>query len=144
MTAWDGLGAVLLAGLLVFLVCVQIQRNMLPVRFSTLDEMNAVHDVVIWAEQQINATDPRRKRIVVLWAYGPGAPVATIMGRRMSVQDIALIAPFIDQTIAGHGRPWLLSADYEDTRPAVLGGFKARMKTQGLWPKDVRGESPTL
>jgi hypothetical protein len=52
-------------------------------------------------------------------------------------QDLAVLAPFIDQVIAGKGPPPILSAEYEDTRPATLGTFRARMQAEGLWPREA-------
>ena len=52
----------------------------------------------------------------------------------MSTQELALVAPFIDECIAGRGPPLNLPAEYEDWRPAALAAFKARMQAEGLWP----------
>jgi hypothetical protein len=47
-----------------------------------------------------------------------------------------MLVPFIDRVIDGKGQPLNLPAEYEDTRPADLRGFKARMQAEGFWPKD--------
>jgi hypothetical protein len=58
-------------------------------------------------------------------------------GARISAQDLAVLASLIDQVIAGQGPPRVLSAEYEDARPAILGVFKARMQAEGLWPREA-------
>lgn len=129
---WNGLWIFFGAGLLIFAVYAQMQRNKLPVRFKTFDELNAITDVVLWAQPQIGADDPRRKRIVSLWLYLIAAKIP--IGIRISAQDLELLAPFIDRFIAGHGPPSPLPAEYEDLRPTVLHTFKERMQADGLWP----------
>jgi hypothetical protein len=53
---------------------------------------------------------------------------------RISVEDLATLAPYIDRAIDDHLPEQNLPTEYEDWRPAVLRGFKARMQTEGFWP----------
>ena len=139
MTLWNGLGVAVGVAILIFAVYAQMKRNKLPVRFRTFDELTVVQGCVIWAWREIPADDPRRKQIAALWFWFPQVMIP--IGTRLSAQDLALLAPFIDRIIAGQGPPSLLSAEYEDWRPRVLTAFKARMMAEGLWPPDQRDAS---
>jgi|SRR5579871_697194 len=141
MTVWHGLAFLLGIGLLIFLLCAQAQRLQLPVRFTTSDELAVITQVAWWAQKQIGAADPRHGRLAVM---------AVLLGRRLfpiglriSAQDLEILAPFIDQFIAGQGSPWPLSAEYEDRRPQILSDFKTRMKAEGLWPEAIQTASAT-
>jgi|HubBroStandDraft_6_1064221.scaffolds.fasta_scaffold669196_2 hypothetical protein len=123
----------ILAGILVLSAYALAQRSRLPVKFKNFEEKECVAGVVWWARRQIGAADPRQKTIAPLDFYLRYAWLIPIT--RISIQDLEILAPFIDQFIEGKGPPWILSAEYEDTRPAVLGDFKARMEAEGLWPR---------
>lgn len=124
-------------GVLILAAYARAKRRRLPVTFTSLDEMNAVAEVVITARRQISADDPRRTAIWLLWMYLPNSRVVPLT--RISAQDLEILAPFIDQFIAGKGPPSILPAEYEDWRPAVLSSFKARMQDEGLWPHTSDG-----
>jgi hypothetical protein len=109
-------------------------RRRLPVTFRSFDEANAVGAVAVWARQQIKNGDPRRNAINWLNLYFP-IPLSI---QRISRADIALLAPFIDEFIAGRGPPLNLPAEYDDWRPAALREFKARMQREGFWPGDKK------
>jgi hypothetical protein len=133
---WNGLSVILGAGALIAVVLAIKQQSKLPVRFKSLDELNAITAVARWAQQQVSADDPRRKRLGFLSVFALGVWVP--MSIRISAQDLALLAPFIDRSIAGEGPPSPLPAEYEDWQPEALRGFKARMTAEGLWPEDAR------
>jgi hypothetical protein len=137
MTLWDGLGLLVGAGVVVAVIYGQIKLNKLPVRFAGSDEFDTVKGVLWWAEKQIGAHDPRRKRVslMIVLLNRDFFPIRM----RISTQDLEVLAPFIDRYIAGEGPPWSLPAEYEDRRPQTLRDFKARMKAEGLWPDDARG-----
>jgi hypothetical protein len=50
------------------------------------------------------------------------------------VEDLARLAPYVDQSIDGKWPRQNLPDEYEDWRPAALKCFKERMKAEGLWP----------
>ncbi len=133
MTFWQLLFVVGTFGLLAFGIYAQMQRLKLPVRFASIDELNAVADVARWARQRFERGDPRQKGIIGTWWYLSRFSITRI-GARISAQELVLLAPFIDEAIAGKGPPLNLPAEYEDDRPARLGAFKARMQNEGLWP----------
>jgi hypothetical protein len=54
---------------------------------------------------------------------------------RIPVEELAMLAPFIDLAIDGKGPPLNLPAEYEDWRPETLAAFKKRMQAEGLWPQ---------
>jgi hypothetical protein len=111
-----------------------------PVRFKTFEEVGSVTDVVVWASKQIPADDQRRSALRMLFIKisppsSAGLTPPSLVG--MSVEDLALAAPFIDECIAGRGPPLNMPAEYEDWRPAALAAFKARIQAEGLWPREA-------
>ncbi len=105
------------------------------VQFNSADEMNTVSEVVWWAEDQFAADDPRGQVLRSLSTM-PTSPFHFLFVG-WPVSALAVLAPFIDQVIAGQGPPWPLPAEYDD-RAEVLGAFKARMQAKGVWPREVR------
>jgi hypothetical protein len=134
MTIFEYVAGLILVGVLILSARYLVKRSRLPVKFKNFGEMLCLAGVVIWAQRQIGAADPRQKALAFLnlyfWSSWWLTPIT-----RISVQDLEILAPFIDQFIEGKGPPWILSAEYEDTRPAVLGDFKVRMEAEGLWPR---------
>jgi hypothetical protein len=125
-------------GLLSYGVYARIKRSPLPVKFKSFDEMDSVHEVARWAQSQFGSNDPRSSPFALLATrvrpFTPG-PVPTLPFLvRISVEDLATLAPYIDQAINGEWPRQNLPDDYEDWRPAALRGFKERMKAEGLWP----------
>src|ERR1051325_1268791 len=114
----------------------QTKRLKLPVRFASVDELTAVARVAFWAQRRFDHRDPRWEAIFAIGSYLRIFASFTRIGARISAQDVAVLAPFIDQFIAGDGPPSILSVEYEDERPALLGAFKARMQAEGLWPRE--------
>lgn len=117
-----------------------------PVRFKTFDEVGSVDDVVVWASKQIPADDRRRSALDMLSIKisppsSSGLTPPSLVS--MSVEDLALAAPFIDECIAGRGPPLNMPAEYEDWRPAALAAFKARMQAEGLWPREAAAPDAT-
>jgi len=104
-----------------------------PVRFKHLVEQEAVSFVAHWAARQLNmAPSDRRLR------YSNSLSLlSVILNWRGSipVEELALLAPFIDLVIDGQGPPQNLPADYDDTRPETLRRFKQRMQSEDLWPQ---------
>jgi hypothetical protein len=127
-------GVVALAGLALCLILLRLGGNR-PVGCKTSDEASALRDVARWARDQVSRYDWRREGLALLSARIP--TVAFPLFVRLSTDDLALLAPFIDQCIAGKELPAYLSGEYEDWRPAALAAFKARMQAEGLWPKDA-------
>jgi hypothetical protein len=123
--------------LLVLLIYAQTERLKLPVRFASNSELTEVARVAGWAQKRCDRSDARRQAIAAIWSYLSMYMTLPRFGVRISAQDLAVLAPFIDQVIAGKGPPPILSAEYEDTRPATLGTFRARMQAEGLWPREA-------
>jgi hypothetical protein len=129
-----------LLGTVLFILCVfgLVKRRRLPVKFGTREELEAFTRVVAWAREQIGRDDLRWKAISALYAYFVKSGVAGMTFvplARISAADLKILAPFIDQFIDGKGPSSTLSAEYEDWRPAVLNGFRERMKAERLWPE---------
>jgi hypothetical protein len=104
-----------------------------PVRFKHLVEQEAVSFVAHWAARQLNMA-PSDQRL----RYSNSLSLlSVILNWRGSipVEELALLAPFIDLVIDGEGPPQKLPAYYEDTRPETLRRFKQRMQSEGLWPQ---------
>jgi hypothetical protein len=54
----------------------------------------------------------------------------------ISREDLILLAPYIDDWLAGNAPPFELPAEY-DRRVEFLDGFKKRMVSSNLWPVGV-------
>jgi hypothetical protein len=109
-----------------------------PVKFKSFDEMEAVRAAALWARQQIGPADPRKDAINTLFLYFGGNDLLGVpYFHGLSKKEIELLAPFIEDYIAGRGPRQNLPAEYEDWRPAALRNFKARMKAEGLWPENA-------
>jgi hypothetical protein len=104
-----------------------------PVRFKHLVEQEAVSFVAHWAAKQLNMAPGDRR----LQYSNSLSLLSVILNWRGSipVEELALLAPFIDLVIDGKGPPQNLPANYEDTRPETLRRFKQRMQSEGLWPQ---------
>jgi hypothetical protein len=137
-----------LFGIVLLVLCIfgLAKRRKLAVKFSTRDELEAFTSVVASARQQIGLDDLRWKAISILYAYFVRSALTGmtfVALARISAEDLEILAPFIDQFIEGKGPPPTLSAEYEDWQPAVLNGFKERMKAERLWPENNRHEPAT-
>lgn len=146
MTTYGYIFGVLAVGMVAFAVYARAKRGPLPVKFESFDELNSVADVCRWAQQQFERDDPRCKAFAVVLVHLQAATYffSVPFTVRISAQDLALLAPFIDQSVEGKGPPSARSAEYEDWRPAALKGFKARMQREGLWPQDPRPHTPSV
>jgi hypothetical protein len=104
-----------------------------PVRFRSLDEQVTFGAVARWAarELDIRPNDPRLRYALSLWIFSSDL---NWLGS-VPVEELALVAPFIDPMIEGKGPPPNIPPDYKDGRPQMLTRFKERMIAQGLWPK---------
>jgi hypothetical protein len=126
----------LLAVLAVAAICSALivgSKHRWPVRFKHLVEQEAVSFVAHWAAIQLNmAPGDRRLR------YSKSLSLLSVIldwRGSIPVEELALLAPFIDLVIDGQGPPQNLPADYDDTRPETLRRFKQRMQSEGLWPQ---------
>ena len=104
-----------------------------PVTFKNLDEEQKVYGAARWAAKQLNmkSSDSRLRYSLLLWIY---AVDFSWLGS-IPVEELALLAPFIDMIIDGKGPPINQPPEYDDTRPEILGRFKKRMQDEGLWPQ---------
>ena len=53
----------------------------------------------------------------------------------ISRDDLAFLAPYIDEWIAGKAPRQNLPVEYPDERPERLRALKQRMQQEGLWPE---------
>jgi hypothetical protein len=107
-----------------------IFRRRHHVRFKTFDEVAVVKELMVWAAQRL---PDREKRIFILKATML-APTGLVPLQSISPEDLAVLAPFIDQWIDGKAPPQNLPAEYEDYRPRTLLAFKQRLQSKALWP----------
>jgi hypothetical protein len=61
-------------------------------------------------------------------------PISQLFPRYISRAELAFLAPYIDEWIAGLAPPQNLPAEYPDERPDELRALKVRMQKEGLWP----------
>jgi hypothetical protein len=108
------------------------KRLSLPIRFISFDELTAVTDVARWANQQIPTGDPHKATI--LYIFNTLWPANMPYGIRLSKEEMAVLAPYVDRFIAGEAPPWNMPAEYFDWRPDALKAFRQRLKAEGSWP----------
>jgi hypothetical protein len=110
----------------------KVRAAEMPVTFKNLDEETTIYQVARWAAKQLDLPpgDSRLRWSLVLWASSANF---SWMGR-IPKSELAELQPFIDLVIEGKGPPQNLPAEYNDLRPGILRGFKARMKAESLWP----------
>jgi hypothetical protein len=104
----------------------------MPVGLKGYDEVNCVLDAVLWASR-----DPAvSAKLRYAAALRTSLPIYLGWWARFPQLELAVLAPFIDAMIEGNGPPLHRPPEYENYRPRVLAAFKARMKSEGLWPAD--------
>jgi hypothetical protein len=64
-------------------------------------------------------------------------PISALLPRYIPRAELAFLAPYIDDWIAGAAPPQNLPAEYPDERPDQLRALKQRMQQQGLWPNST-------
>jgi hypothetical protein len=96
--------------------------------------VDAVRQVALFALKRLGL--PRRgdRRLLTAWALLFMANFPFLPMQSISREDLALLAPFIDEWIDGKAPPQNLPAEYEDLRPQTLLAFKRRLLSEGLWP----------
>ncbi len=100
--------------------------------FKTYDEAEVIAGLMHWVAEKV--PEPRRRslqRQVQLMSAYPYSP-PFIKG--ISREDLALLAPYVDEWIDGRLPPQNLPAEYEDYRPRTLRAFKQRLRAKGQWP----------
>ncbi|MGY3690476.1 hypothetical protein ACVIGA_000556 [Bradyrhizobium sp. USDA 3240] len=124
-------GTVILGALCVAGAVVTLMRVRGEVRFKTYDEVNVVQQLMVWSAQKLSGREGQR-----LAAKASTLSSDQIVAlQSISRDDLAALAPFIDEWIVGHLPPQNLPAEYEDFRPRTLLGFKQRLQSKGLWPE---------
>ena len=112
----------------------------------TIDEMDLILAVTDYAMTQLGRPQlssalpeegqpPSVVEMKSLNAIGSMAFWPRPIRRSISREDLAFLAPYIDDWIAGKAPPRDLPAEYKDWRPQTLREFKDRMKRKGLWPE---------
>jgi hypothetical protein len=119
-------------GVLAVLVWV-IQRRRSGIGFKSLDEVAVVQELMFWVADKV---PERRSRLLFGSTLMPRNIVAL---QTISREDLAVLAPYIDDWIDGRLPPQNLPAEYEDFRPRVLRAFKQRLQSQGRWPEKAAG-----
>lgn len=115
----------------------------LPVKL-TLDETSLIVSVANYAMEQLGRPtlsvvpkEGQPQSVVEMYNLNTfAAPVFWPFPVRKSItrEDLAFLAPYIDEWIAGKAPPQNLPAEYHDWRPDALRSFKERMLKEGLWP----------
>jgi hypothetical protein len=115
-----------------------MMKNRMPVRFKNVDELLTVYEVARWAAKDLDIKygDQRLFYSLLLRRSTGGFMMPSIIWWTASipVQELALLAPFIDLIIEGRGPPQNLPPEYDD-RANILQRFKERMQIGGLWPQ---------
>jgi hypothetical protein len=117
-----------LVGALAALVVI-IRRRRAGIGFKTLDEVAVVQQLMFWAADKV----PAERRAQFLLGSGL-MPRGVVALQSITREELAILAPYIDEWIAGKLPPQNLPAEYEDYRPRVLLGFKQRLQSEGRWP----------
>jgi hypothetical protein len=106
-----------------------------PVKLTT-DETQLIMAVTVFAMKRVAPA-----RASYLTTEGKLPSVDRLLLRRdiyfggsISREDLAFLAPYIDEWINGNAPPENLPAEYHDWRPDTLRSLKDRMLTEGLWP----------
>ena len=108
----------------------------------TIDEGAVIVQVAEYAMQRLDAPPPWKNSPTVLVLRSTDRLLGLLpFFRRISRDDLAFLAPYIDDWIAGKAPPQSLPAEYYDWRPDALRSFKDRMMREDLWPRVLRNES---
>jgi hypothetical protein len=115
-----------------------VLRRRAGVRFKSFDEAAVLQQLMFWAAPKV----PGRGR-QLLWLNAMSLmPFGFVALKSISREDLAILAPYIDEWIEGRLPSQNLPAEYEDHRPRVLLAFKRRLQSEGLWPLGGRPTSP--
>jgi len=107
----------------------------MPVKFKTLDEQSDIIAVAYWAQKTGNIDSKRLRYSITLDLATSAATGPITLKGSIPVEELAILAPWIDRVIDGKGPPRNLPPEYVDRRPVILGEFKKRMQDEGLWPR---------
>jgi len=105
-----------------------ILRRRSGIGFKTLDEVAVIQELMFWVARQAP-----EQRYPLLFA-STLMPRGIVALQSITPKELAILAPYIDEWIAGKLPPQNLPAEYEDYRPRVLLGFKQRLQSKGQWP----------
>jgi hypothetical protein len=102
----------------------------LPNLVQTLDEVAVIKELMYWAAPKAPA--PMGTRLQVRSVLMGTNSIAALQS--ITREELAVLAPHIDEWIAGELPAQNLPAEYEDYRPRVLLGLKQRLQSEGRWP----------
>jgi hypothetical protein len=123
-----GIACLVVGGVAVLVWRISARRS--RIWFKTLDEVSVIKELMYWAAAQVSGPISHRLRA--------GAFMISINSiasmQSISREELAVLAPFIDDWIAGKLPPQNLPAEYEDYRPSVLLAFRQRLQSEGRWP----------
>lgn len=123
-TIFGSLAAIGAGTVLVWLIL----RRRSGIGFKTLDEVAVVQELMVWVAHKV---PERRNQLLFGSTLMPRGIVAL---QSISRDDLAILAPYIDDWIEGRLPPQNLPAEYEDFRPRVLLAFRQRLQSEGRWP----------
>ena len=123
-TIFTGLGCIGAAAAVLWLIL----RRRSGIGFKTLDEVAVIDELMLWVARQV----PERRNQLLLGSTLMRNGVLALQS--ITREDLAILAPYIDEWIEGRLPPQNLPAEYEDYRPRVLLSFKQRLQSKGQWP----------
>jgi hypothetical protein len=108
----------------------------------TIDEVGLIGALAKYALERLGSPavfpDGALLRSVIEMNYANSAVMGIgrmlPQGRSISRDDLAFLAPYIDEWIEGKAPTQNLPAEYYDWRPDALRSFKERMVAEKLWP----------
>jgi hypothetical protein len=126
------MGALIVGGVIIAMIAA-VAANRLPVRFRSFYELNEIYGVARWAAKELALTegDTRLFHSLNLFVYS----LYGYWASSIPIEELALLAPFIDRIIDGKGPLLNLPMEYEVQRRETLQRFKRRMEAGGLWPQ---------
>lgn len=101
--------------------------------FKTYDEVDVVAGVMLWAAAKVPGRHGQALRVQAQAMANPPSYFLPII-QSIRRDDLAILAPYIDEWIEGKLPPQNLPAEYEDYRPRTLLAFKHRLQARGEWP----------
>ena len=137
MLILETLGGIFVAVAIVAFFVADARRRPLDksVKLSA-DEFTTVLGVANYALKRLGRPDGFLRSVNEARLRNMVNPVGYLPLRRsISRDDLAFLAPYIDEWIAGKAPPQNLPAEYPDERPERLRALKERMQQEGLWPE---------
>jgi hypothetical protein len=123
-----GIALFVLGGVVVLVWRISARNS--EIWFKTLDEVSVMKELMYWAAPKVPAPMSLRLQVRSFMISANG--IASLQS--ITREELAILAPYIDEWIAGKLPPQNLPAEYEDWRPRVLLALKQRLQSEGRWP----------